>query len=48
MNKKTKLLQVRVTEEQSAKFTDYANKNEITKSQIIRDFITRMIRKLNK
>ena len=44
MQKKTKLLQVRVTEEQNTKFADYANKKEITKSQIIREFISRIIR----
>ena len=48
MKKKTKLLQVRVTDEQNAKFTDYANNKEVTKSQIIREFITRIIRNLNK
>ena len=45
--KKTKLLQVRVTEEQHDKFTTFAKNKDVTKSQIIREFITRIIRKLN-
>jgi predicted DNA-binding protein len=45
MKKKTKLLQVRVTEEQHDKFTSFANNKDVTKSGIIRDFINRVIRK---
>jgi predicted DNA-binding protein len=46
MKKKDKCLVIRVTDKQHKRFKDYANRVDLSKSEIIRGFINRMIRKL--
>ena len=46
MKKKDKCLVIRVTDEQYKRFKDYANQVDLSKSEIIRGFINRIIRKL--
>lgn len=44
--KKEKLIQIRVSKEQYENFKRFAKFNDMSKSEIIRGFITKMIRKL--
>ena len=44
--KKEKLIQIRVSKEQYEKFRAFAERNDMTKSEIIRGFINKTIRKL--
>ena len=46
MKKKTKLLQVRITQEQYENFKLYAENKELAKSEIIRGFINRKVGKM--
>jgi len=44
--KKTKFLQIRISDEMHDKFKSYADKVDLSKSEIIRAFIKRVIQKL--
>jgi antitoxin component of RelBE/YafQ-DinJ toxin-antitoxin module len=43
--KKEKLIQIRVSKEQYQKFKRFAESNDMTRSEIIRGFINKVIRK---
>lgn len=44
--KKEKFIQIRVSKEQYQKFKRFAEMNEMSRSEIIREFINKVIRKL--